>query len=75
MTESTDLQSALKSSELSVQQYVIELKAENAKLHKKIAQLEVTNVSANNRIIALQNEVKEAEAGHLEKLLKDMGDI
>lgn len=75
MSKSTDLQTALKSSDLSVQQYVVELEVENAKLHKKIAQLEVKNVSSNNRIIALQEEIKEAEAGNLEKFLKDMNDI
>lgn len=40
------------------EEIIKELKAENQRLHKKIAQLEVKLISAQNRAEALEDEIK-----------------
>ncbi|MGH9699757.1 MAG: hypothetical protein ACRD52_09895 [Candidatus Acidiferrales bacterium] len=47
-----------------LQSYVVELESENAKLHKQIAKLQVQDMSKQNRIAALENELKEETKKH-----------
>ena len=41
------------------QQLIAELKKENAKLQKRIVQVEVTNISLHNKIKALEKELEQ----------------
>ena len=58
MSESTDIKALLKAANPSIQQYVSQLEAENLKLHKQIAKLQVKEVSSNNRVIALEEQFR-----------------
>jgi predicted nuclease with TOPRIM domain len=58
MSESSSLNTKLKQCEPEVQEYVKVLRAENAKLQHRIAKLEVNDLSLNNRIKALEKELK-----------------
>ena len=55
----TDIQSLLKSAEAPIRNYIAALESENLKLHKQIAKLQVKHVSSDNRISALEDEIKE----------------
>jgi len=61
MTESKQLHAKLKMGDPEVLQYIIALKAENAKLQKRISKLEAKNLTAKNRIVALQQDLKKME--------------
>ena len=57
MPESADLMAKLKESSNDVQQYVSALKAVNAKLHKRIFQLEADNISLEIKIDTIKKGV------------------
>lgn len=59
MQKPSDLNAKLKHCESEIKEYVRALQTENAKLQRRIAKLEVNNLSLNNRIKALKKELKE----------------
>lgn len=64
--ESPELTAKLKSCDPKVQQYLVELKAENFRLQKQITKLEAKNITSNYRILALEDELKEHLKKHID---------
>ncbi len=58
----TELEVKLNASDPDVQRYVFALKEENLKLQKQIAKYQAAQVTLNNRIVALEQEIKENRA-------------
>ena len=65
MEIASSLKLALKSSELIVRQYVINLESQNAKLQKEIAKLEAQNIGQKNEISALKKELRKGKKVHV----------
>jgi hypothetical protein len=55
---------ALKSAEPLVVNYVAEMEAENLRLHKQIARLQVENVTKQHKVVALEAEIKNLARKH-----------
>ena len=59
-TEKTsNLQAKRKKADPVIRKYIAELELENEKLQRQIAKLEVQKVSSENRLKALEEEIKE----------------
>ena len=58
----------LKSADPEIRNYIEKLESENRNLQKKIAQLQVKHLSAQNRISALEDEIKKF---HIPEYLSD----
>lgn len=58
MKLSPALQKIVKTSAPEVRDFVAELQRENARLHRRVAKLEVERISSMNRISALEKEQK-----------------
>lgn len=54
-----ELEVKLNASDPDVQRYISALMAENLKLQKQIAKCQAGQVTLNNRIVALEQEIKE----------------
>jgi cell division protein FtsB len=54
MPESLDLLAKIKEADPDIQEYIAQLKAINAKQHRRMIQLEAENVSLENRIEAIK---------------------
>jgi len=54
-----ELEAKLNASDPDVQRYLSALIAENLKLQKQIAKCQAGQVTLNNRIVALEQEIKE----------------
>lgn len=64
--------------DIEIQDFIAALKSENRKLQKKVAKLEVENISCGNKIVALEKEIKKLHPIHLsdkelEEKLKNYG--
>lgn len=70
----TSVKKKLKSCDLEIQNYVAALEKENFKLHKKLATLQVENVSLNNRIKAFNGEIEHAGTKFFAKILEAADD-
>lgn len=64
MSRSESLDVSFQAAQPVLQNYVVALESENAKLHKQISKLEVQDISKQNRITALENELKEEAKKH-----------
>ncbi len=64
MSRSESLDVSFQAAQPDLQNYVIALESENAKLHKQITKLEVQDISKQNRIAALESELKEETKKH-----------
>lgn len=51
--------------DIEIKDFITALKSENRKLQKKIAKLEVENISYGNKIVALEKELKKLHPIHL----------
>ena len=54
MSRPEDITKKLKGADPELSMYIIELERENLKLHKKVAKLQVANVTKNNEIKQLK---------------------
>ena len=54
-----ELEAKLNASDPDIQRYISALTAENLKLQKQIAKCQAGQVTLNNRIVALEQEIKE----------------
>jgi CII-binding regulator of phage lambda lysogenization HflD len=54
-----EIEVKLNASDPDIQRYVFALMAENLKLQKQIAKYQAAQVTLNNRIVALEQEIKE----------------
>jgi hypothetical protein len=57
--EATSLQAKLKKADPDVRYYIAQLQARNAKLHRGILKMEADKVDRDNRIKALEKQLKE----------------
>lgn len=75
MSKSPELELLLKSADPQISMYVAALEKENAKLHRRIADLETKHVSAQNRAAALEKELEKRPPtyGQLLDELNDQG--
>jgi predicted nucleic acid-binding Zn-ribbon protein len=64
MSRSESLDGPFQAAQPELQNYVVALESENAKLHKQIAKLEAQDMSKQNRIAALEYELKEETKKH-----------
>lgn len=64
MSRSQSLEASFQAALPDLQNYIVALEAENLKLHKQIAKLQVQDTSKQNRIDALENELKEETKKH-----------
>ncbi|MGD9604419.1 MAG: hypothetical protein AB7O99_09345 [Dongiaceae bacterium] len=58
-----ELEEKFNASDPDVQRYITALKAENSKLQKQIARRQAGQVTLDNRIVALEQEIKENRPG------------
>jgi hypothetical protein len=60
------IRAAIKSTEMVVREYVKKLESENAKLQRKIAELECNGMSQKNKISAIQKKLNAyLKKGHI----------
>ena len=56
MSRPTEISTKLKGADAELSMYIVELEKENLRLHKKIAKLQVENVTKDNEIKALKQD-------------------
>ena len=71
--KTSELKMLLEKADTHIKQYVSAMEAENAKLQRQIAKLEVNQVSLNNRVKALEKELKKHDPSSLD--LPDLGEL
>ena len=64
MSRSESLKSAFQAAQPDLQNYVIALETENLKLQKQIARLQVQDLTSQNRVCALEQQLKDETKKH-----------
>lgn len=64
MATPSSLKVALKAAKPVVQQYVVSLESQNAKLQKEIGKLEAQNIGYKHEIVALKKELQKLQSKH-----------
>jgi hypothetical protein len=59
------LTAKMKTADIELRNYIMELEKKNLKLHDKLAKLQVQNVSQQNEIKAIQKEIKALKNGEI----------
>jgi regulator of replication initiation timing len=75
MPPTSELKKKLKACEPEIRDYVSYLQLENAKLQRRIAKLEAEKITSDNRVRALEKELKKGKPQEIRVVFSDPNDI